>query len=191
MSYRVETNQSGQPHGGFRRLDHLIAEQSARTPSATAVVFRNDHLTYDELDRRSNRFAHLLRARGIGRTDLVAVQLDRRLDFVAVLVGILKVGAAYVPIDARSPAARRDFILAQTKAKLLVSTADLVCSGPIAGLDVDSDDTWRPFTDEPARAPAHPEDLLYVLYTSGSTGRAQGRCGPARQHLQPADLDGR
>lgn len=174
MSYRVETNRSRQPHGGFRRLDHLIAEQAARTPSATAVVFRNDHLTYDELDRRSNRFAHLLRARGIGRTDLVAVQLDRRLDFIAVLVGILKAGAAYVPIDARSPAARRDFILAQTKAKLLISTADLVYSAPIAGLDIDSDDTWRPFSDEPARAPAHPEDLLYVLYTSGSTGEPKG-----------------
>ncbi|MHB1475094.1 MAG: non-ribosomal peptide synthetase [Dermatophilaceae bacterium] len=138
----------------------LIAEQAARTPESTAVEAGGDCLTYRELDHRSNQFAHSLIARGVGRGDLVALQLERSASLVVVLLGILKAGAAYVPVDPRASEARRDRILSVCDPRILLTSADIPTDSEL-----------------PTTAPAVPVstgDAMYVIHTSGSTGEPKG-----------------
>ncbi|HEY1496852.1 MAG TPA: AMP-binding protein, partial [Candidatus Solibacter sp.] len=96
-------------------IHQLFEQQAERTPDAVAVVFRDRHLTYRELNRRSNQLAHYLGHRGIQPGDLVAVCVERSLEMVVGLLGILKAGAAYVPLDPASPGERLDFLLLDTR----------------------------------------------------------------------------
>ncbi|MEH6421143.1 non-ribosomal peptide synthetase [Pseudomonas sp. CGJS7] len=180
-----------------RCVHRSISRQAALTPDAVAVESAAGCLNYRELETRSNRFAHRLIAAGVARGDLVAVQMERSLELAVALLGILKAGAAYVPIDTRAPAARRDFILREAKAKLLtVRTAgdarfpddlqggaesgdghDDVHVGPDAipriGVD-ERDESWVRFPDHAPAIEAAASDLMYVLYTSGTTGDPKG-----------------
>ncbi|MFD9410731.1 non-ribosomal peptide synthase/polyketide synthase [Streptomyces sp. NPDC059989] len=149
-------------------LPGLFAEQVARTPDAPAVLAGGERLTYRQLDRRSNAVAAELIARGAGPGRLVAVMLPRSVDLPVALLGVLKSGAAYVPVDPAYPAERIAVILADSDPALVVAAdADLAP----AGLEV-----LRPSTaeaDAVGRAP-RPEDAAYVIFTSGSTGRPKG-----------------
>ncbi|SDJ42953.1 amino acid adenylation domain-containing protein [Lentzea albidocapillata subsp. violacea] len=139
-------------------LTALLAEQTARTPDATAVVFEGTSLTYAELDTWANRVAHHLLAHGAGPERFVAVLLPRSLELVVALVAVLKAGAAYLPIDHDHPTDRIDFMLAD--------------AGVVLALHELPDVSWQP-----AQAPAltaTPDNAAYVIYTSGSTGRPKG-----------------
>ncbi|WP_455431705.1 non-ribosomal peptide synthase/polyketide synthase [Streptomyces griseosporeus] len=149
-------------------LPGLFAAQAARTPDAPAVVAGGESLTYRQLDRRSNALAAELVARGAGPGRLVAVLLPRSVDLMVALLGVLKSGAAYVPVDPSYPAERIAVIL-QDSAPALAVTADPDLAP--AGLA-----TVRP-TGAEADALGHtprPEDAAYVIFTSGSTGRPKG-----------------
>ncbi|MEV6328793.1 amino acid adenylation domain-containing protein [Streptomyces sp. NPDC051909] len=168
-------------------VHELISEQADRTPDLTAVSFGGDRLGYRQLDRRSNRFARLLLRRGIGRGDLVAVQLDRCLELPVVLLGVMKAGAAYLPVDPQSPASRRDLILAESGAKLMVTrstppdaatdrrdAADPAAPAPVPVLDLASAPELAELPESPPGVTVAPGDAVYVLYTSGTTGTPKG-----------------
>ncbi|MFB0619623.1 amino acid adenylation domain-containing protein [Streptomyces sp. AGS-58] len=140
----------------------LFARQVARSPDAVAVLHADRRLTYAQLDAAATRVADRLRDRGVGPGDLVAVRASRTERLLAGLLGVLKAGAAYLPLDAEYPAERLEFILADSRAAHELGDTELAaaeeCGAPGG--------TARP-------SPA-PDDLAYVIYTSGSTGRPKG-----------------
>ena len=154
-----------------RRVHELFEEQAARTPHRTALTFAGTDLTYAELNARANRIAYALIAKGVGPETLVGLGLDRGIELIPALLGILKSGAAYLPLDPANPAERLAYIVEDARAPVVVTTAahaDL--------FDVDlllvGDEKDHPDTDP--RIPGTPENLIYTIYTSGSTGRPKG-----------------
>ncbi|MEU4574800.1 amino acid adenylation domain-containing protein [Nonomuraea sp. NPDC023979] len=152
------------------RVHELFERQAARTPDAVAVVSGGTELTYAELDRRANRCAHRLIELGAGPETLVGVCLDRGPDLVPTLLGVLKSGAAYLPLDPQQPHERVNYILADSGAPIVVT--DEGRAADLRGALVLGDVSGYPGT-APA-APGSAGDLCYVIYTSGSTGRPKG-----------------
>ncbi|HYG65716.1 MAG TPA: amino acid adenylation domain-containing protein, partial [Thermoanaerobaculia bacterium] len=155
----------------------LFAAQAARTPAAVAWSGDGWSLDYARLDERSNRLARRLRRLGVGPGELVGIYLERTAELPVTLLGTLKSGAAYLPLDLAHPAERRAFMLEEAR-PVVVLTQEHLLSGLPEGtrtllLDAGSD----PLADEsgePIASGADPEDRAYVIYTSGSTGRPKG-----------------
>lgn len=170
---------------GEDTLPTLFREWVRRTPDAPAVRDATTTLSYRELDTRSDLLARHLAARGIGPEDRVAVALPRTHELVVALLGVLKAGAAYVPLDPDYPAARLTYMVEDARPRLLVTTPtlqDRLPAFPVEclhlgghGLPAHEDTTAAPATPLPgnrqAPRPGHP---AYVIYTSGSTGRPKG-----------------
>lgn len=152
-------------------IHELARLQAERTPNATAIVFRDISLTFAEVDRRANRVAHMLRARGVGRETLVALYMERSADAVVALLGVLKAGGAYLPLDASFPPERVAAIVADAGASLILAGSAQAAALPDA-LPWDHDLMAQPDT-APASSNA-PDDLALVLYTSGSSGMPKG-----------------
>ncbi|MFD5626604.1 non-ribosomal peptide synthase/polyketide synthase [Streptomyces sp. NPDC127072] len=152
--------------------------QAARTPAATAVVFRGEALTYAELDARAEALARRLRAQGAGPESFVAVAVPRSAELMVALLGVLKSGAAYLPLDLDYPAERVAYMLADSGAATVVTTADAAARVPrtdgLTLVTLDERDTSPTAGQEPARTAAGPDDPAYLIYTSGSTGRPKG-----------------
>jgi amino acid adenylation domain-containing protein/non-ribosomal peptide synthase protein (TIGR01720 family) len=159
-------------------VHELIARQAARTPDADAVTLGDAVLSHAELDRRANRLAHHLRGLGAGPGTLVAICVDRSLELAVAVLGVLKAGAAYVPLDPGYPAERLAFLLDDAAPRVLLIQDHLrervtSYTEPLIALD----SGWPAIEREPATEPpplAGPDDLAYVIYTSGSTGRPKG-----------------
>ena len=157
-----------------------ISYQAGRQPSAVAIVDSRQPLTYGELDIRSNRLAHHLRASGAGPGKLVGVYLDRSPDLVVALLGILKTGAAYVPMDPAFPVERLAMMVADSRIGFVVTRGDLATDRAVLGesivqvrLDADAGSiASRPAG--PLGYSSEPAELAYVIFTSGSTGRPKG-----------------
>lgn len=157
----------------------LFEQQADRNPDGIAVVFEGAALSYRTLDERANQLGHYLRSLGIGVDSLVPICIDRSLEMVIGLMGILKAGAAYVPVDPDYPADRIRYILDDTRAGVILSTSSLVSLLPLKeGIQVvlldQEDDACRLSPCTRVAAPIRPEHLLYVIYTSGSTGKPKG-----------------
>ncbi|MEA2249266.1 MAG: hypothetical protein QOH46_3795 [Solirubrobacteraceae bacterium] len=165
-------------------LHGLVLETARRRPDAVAVELDGGgRLTYAELDARSARLAARLRADGIGPGSLVGVCLDRSLDLAVGLLGVLRAGAAYVPLDPIYPAQRLELMLEDSGAVLVLAHAETVAALPDSAppvLRLDALDGGSPPELEAEGAVAGPEDLAYVIYTSGSTGRPKGVMIPHR-----------
>lgn len=155
-------------------LTELLDRQASADPDAIAVRFENEFLTYGELNERSGRLAKILADRGAGPEKFVAVAISRSLDLVVALVGILKAGAAYLPVDPEYPSARIEMMLTDAVPALVLTSAEVAGQLPnsAAGLLVID---VLPLQDGPqfsrAVAATHP---AYMIYTSGSTGRPKG-----------------
>ncbi|WP_431275220.1 amino acid adenylation domain-containing protein [Variovorax ureilyticus] len=177
------TTLAGQPlmHAGF-------AAQAAKTPDRAALRDGARSLSYLELDQQSNRLAHALRERGMGRGQRVGLCLDRGADMMVALLAVLKSGAAYVPLDPAFPQARLDYYAEDAQLGLLLTGSTVAavpanwCSDAAQRvLMLDRDTDWR---DKPATALAPSDqdaqagDAAYVIYTSGSTGKPKGVCVP-------------
>ena len=159
----------------------------AEAPDAPAVRFRDTLLSYAELNRRANRVANLLRAKGVERESRVAMCVDRSLDMVVCVLGIVKAGAAYVPLDPVYPEERLRFMIEDTEASVLLTTSDLADELPATGevicLDTQADELLAAGDENPPVI-SDAADLAYVVYTSGSTGRPKGVLIPQRAVLR-------
>lgn len=160
-------------HGWFERT-------AARFPDRTAVTCEGAALSYAELNRRANRLAHCLRAAGVTPGTPVAVCLERSTELVAALLGILKSGGAYLPIDLSYPAERLAFMLEDACAPVFLTERPLAEKLPphralVLCLDDPAADLESWPVDNPAPA-ATADDLIYIIYTSGSTGKPKGCC---------------
>ncbi|MEV0537302.1 amino acid adenylation domain-containing protein, partial [Kitasatospora sp. NPDC050463] len=157
-------------------VHELFAAQAARTPDAVALTSGELNLTYAQLDERANRIAHHLISLGAGPERIVGLSLERGPDLIPALLGILKSGAAYLPLDPANPADRLAYMLADAKAELLVTHSaldELEFTGTRVLIDTHQDEIAA----HPATAPVtdvRPDNLIYVIYTSGSTGLPKG-----------------
>lgn len=155
------------------RLQDLIAGQVECTPDAIALEFEDERLSYRELDDRANEVANRLRALGIEPRSLIAVYLNRSADLVVALLGVFKLGCAYLPLDPEFPDRRVEFILEDASVACLITESTLRdrlphCEVRLLLLD----EAGESATGE--TAPGAAEDLAYVIYTSGSTGKPKG-----------------
>lgn len=162
----------------------LVERQVERTPDADAVVDEATRVSYRELNIRANRLAHYLRTKGAGPETVVGLCLGRSVDLVVALLGILKSGAAYVPLDSSLPAERLRFMVSESAAVLCVTSSALAARLADAVVPLVRVDADRPAIDgmsaeNPTRA-GTATDLAYVMFTSGSTGRPKGVAMPHR-----------
>jgi amino acid adenylation domain-containing protein len=159
-------------------IHEIFEAQAARTPDHPAVTLGDRTLSYREVNERANQLAHFLRAEGVRPGVLVGICVDRNVELVVGLLGILKAGGTYVPIDPQYPRERRAFMLADSKSPLILTEQGLARDMGVPGtkmvlLDAD----WPTISREPTTNPrveVRSEDLAYVIYTSGSTGTPKG-----------------
>jgi amino acid adenylation domain-containing protein len=175
----VEWNDTATDYPRQRCVHELFAECTARTPDAVALVSGERKLTYRELDRCTNQFAHHLRTLGVGPEVVVGLCIERSPEMMIGLLGILKAGGAYLPLDQSYPRERLAYMLEDTRAPLIVTRAS--AAGALTGHDaqvVRIDADWAAIAEQPAAsAPetgVRADNLAYVMYTSGSTGKPKG-----------------
>lgn len=159
-------------------VHRLFEEQAARTPEAVAVVFEDQRLSYAELDARANRLAHSLIAQGVGPDDLVAIALERSPEMIVALLGVLKAGGAYLPLDPDYPSERLGFMIEDSRARGMITEERLLDRLPRSVahtlcLDAAAD-ALIALPDTNPVSPVGSHNLAYVIYTSGSTGRPKG-----------------
>lgn len=175
----VEWNDTGKAYPDEKCIHQLFEEQVERTPDAVAVVFENESLTYGELNNRANQLAHYLCQNYQIKPDtLVGICVERSLEMIIGILGILKAGAAYLPLDPEYPQERLSFMLEDSQVKVLVTQAKLVESIPehqaqLVCLDTDWEKIAQNITSNPENK-SEPENLTYIIYTSGSTGKPKG-----------------
>ncbi|MBT2401928.1 non-ribosomal peptide synthetase, partial [Streptomyces sp. ISL-100] len=163
-------------------LPELFEARVAQSPDAVAVVFDGAEVPYAELDARANRLARLLIGRGVGPESVVAVAMERGVDMVVSLLGVLKAGGAYLPIDPEYPADRIGYTLDSASAVAVVTTAELggVLPAGVSRIVMDDPATVRALealdgsTPDAAERVLRPDSPAYVIFTSGSTGRPKG-----------------
>ena len=160
-------------------LHELIAQQARKTPDAIAVVSGDKTQTYRQLDERSNQLANYLRKQNVGRGDLVGMCCNRDVDTPALLIGIMKSGAGYVPLDPDYPVDRLAYMVENSEVKHVIAhldQAELTAEFAAATTFIDQDwDSIAAAGKKPVKAKLKPEtDIAYVIYTSGSTGKPKG-----------------
>jgi amino acid adenylation domain-containing protein len=162
-----------------KSIAELFEEQAAKTPDAVAIVFENEKLSYKELNERSNKLAHYLQSKGVKKESLVPVCIERSSGLMVGILGVLKAGCAYVPIDPEYPEERIRFMLKDTASSMIVSSKE--CIEKLPALEefdkIEIDKNWKIINEQPSenlQIKVKPEDLAYVIYTSGSTGWPKG-----------------
>ena len=198
----VEWNDTRMDYPRAARIQDLFADQVRRAPGNVAIIGGIERITYGELDERANAIAAQVRAAGAGPDKLVGLFLERSPNLVAAMLGILKAGAAYVPLDPAYPSDRLAFIIADTAMSAVVTDSKLagyLPKGSVKRVLVE-EALAQPSAEVPADAGATADNLAYVIYTSGSTGKPKGVClthrgvvaltAWARQWYQPEELAG-
>ncbi|MBN9384575.1 MAG: amino acid adenylation domain-containing protein [Chitinophagaceae bacterium] len=173
-------NPTAVDHPGHETLTGLLSEQAMRSGTAPAVVFGPRTLSYQELDEAANQLGHYLRGLGVDREVLTAICMERSPEMLLGMLGILKAGGAFVPVDPAYPPERIAYILSDIDAKVVVCSRRGRSALP-AGLGVEvvllDEEGERRWNDRPRTCPSvdlRAENLAYVIYTSGSTGRPKG-----------------
>lgn len=166
------------PHN--KTVHQLFEEQVAKTPDNVAVVCKNKNLTYAELNQKSNQLAHYLRNLGVKPETIIGLYFERDLEMVIGLMGVLKAGGAYLPIDANYPEERILYMMADCQTKLILTHKQLFNRLQNFHYSLDAialDEDWVKISGESKdnlTPLVTPNNLMYILYTSGSTGKPKG-----------------
>ncbi|AZK48668.1 non-ribosomal peptide synthetase [Paenibacillus lentus] len=157
-------------------IQELFEEQVQKTPDSIAVVYKDEKLTYEELNNQANRIARLLREQAADRDRIIAIMLDRSPDLLIGILATLKAGAAYLPIDPQYPEDRIAHMLTDSGAICLLTQTGVHIPDEYDGsiLYMDDADIYRHEDISNLKPINRPEDLAYVIYTSGSTGKPKG-----------------
>ena len=173
-----QLNQTEVPYQQSSCIHHLFEEQVQKTPSSIALSFAGKTLSYDELNQQANKIAYYLISTGIQADQLVGVLLDRSVDMIAAMMGILKAGAAYLPLDPTYPKDRIDYMLEDGEVVAVITQrehASHVDNLAVTKLFIDEDqETLSSYPDTNPQASVGPQNLSYTIYTSGSTGKPKG-----------------
>ena len=162
----------------LRSVVDLVERQAAQTPDQLAVECGSEYLSYGTLDQRANHLAALLQEMGVGSDVPVAICLPRSLDMTIAVLGVLKAGGAYLPLDPEYPAERLAFMLADARPAVVLAHASTVvqlarADVPIVRVDAAGSRLSAVREHAPSRA-SSPDHLAYIIYTSGSTGKPKG-----------------
>ncbi|MTJ23751.1 amino acid adenylation domain-containing protein [Dolichospermum sp. UHCC 0352] len=174
----VEWNDTRADYPRHLCVHELFAAQVAKTPDNIAVIFEGQKLTYQELNHRANQVAHYLQSLGVEPEVLVGICVERSLEMIIGMLGILKAGAAYLPLDPTYPKERLSFMLSDSQVQVLLTQQKFVKSFADSGAKtVCLDQDWELITRQNQENPTSDvtaENLAYVIYTSGSTGTPKG-----------------
>ncbi len=145
-----------------------------KSPNKTALCFNERTLTYRELDQKSDQIAYFLNDRGVKSEDIIAICAYRSIEFITSLFGVMKSGAAYLPVDPEYPQERIEYMLNDSNVKIAIASEK--CQGLIKNDSIEIVNINQDFEKSPAGSSAviEPENLAYVIYTSGSTGKPKG-----------------
>ncbi len=161
-----------------KTIHGLFEEQVERTPEHTAAIFGKSKLSYRQLNEKANRLAWLLRMKGVGSDTLVGILVERSLEMVVGIFGILKAGAAYLPISTSSPVIRTVHLLKESGTRVLLTQGKFIAGlGPVGdGTEIINLEDDGIYKGSAANLPGvnASRDLVYVIYTSGSTGKPKG-----------------
>lgn len=158
-------------------VHELVAEQAEKTPDATAVVLGNRHLTFKDLNELANQLADKLRKQGVRPDTPIGICLPRSMELMVALLGVMKAGAACLPLDPDYPADRLAYMLEDSKAPVLLTQPDLLTKlGAVKQQVIELKSDWKALEGHSQQnpVPCSPESLAYVIYTSGSTGKPRG-----------------
>ncbi len=171
-------NQTAKPFPDNTTIHKWFEERAENRPSATAIQFEQQTLTYDQLNQKANQMAHHLRKNGIDRETLVGVCLERSPEMIISVLAVLKAGAAYVPMDPEYPEERLHYMIEDSGLTHLITADNTIKRFNTTSVDYFNIDELRiPLQNESDKNPAvsvHPLQLAYVIYTSGSTGNPKG-----------------
>ena len=178
-------NATNAEYPGDKTIHQLFAEQAARTPEHTALVCGETKLSYRQLEERANRLANYLVAKGLRREELIALCLERSPEMIVALLGVLKAGGAYLPLDPAFPRERLQFMIQDADVAHLITTrtyADLAEKKGVMAILLDAEKAEiASQSASPPKNDSRPEDLIYCIYTSGSTGVPKGMLLEHRQ----------
>ncbi len=178
----VEWNNTKKDYPENKVLHQLFEEQAEKTPNQIAIVYKNEELTYAQLNQKANQLARYLREIGIGPDMLVAIAVEKSFEMIIGVLGILKAGGAYVPLDPDYPIERLQFLLKDAKISVLLIQSHLqnklkkdlsVYTGQIIIIDKFQEILLRKNSNNLTQI-VHPYHLAYVIYSSGSTGLPKG-----------------
>ena len=180
----VNWNSTKKDYADALCIHKLVETQAERIPNELAVIFKDQRLTYRELNRRANQLAHYLRKLGVGPESLVGICIEPSLEMAVALLGVLKAGGAYVPLDPEYPKERLRLMLQDAQMSVLVSQQQIAGDLPdhrsrVVCLDLD----WQEISQESEENPdgvTFSQNLAYVIFTSGSTGKPKGVAVPHR-----------
>ena len=179
----VEFNQTQKDYPTDKCVHQLFEEQAERAPDTIAVIFESEQITYRELNHRANQLAHHLQKQGVEPESIVGICAHRSLEIIVGILGILKAGAAYLPIDPATPTDRKALMLEDARVQVLLTQQRLAESLPKTQVNIVCIDTDIPTTSASYTPRASSDNLAYVIYTSGSTGTPKGVAIEHRQLL--------
>ncbi|MFS1513883.1 non-ribosomal peptide synthase/polyketide synthase [Chengkuizengella sp. SCS-71B] len=171
----VEFNETKGTYPNNKTIHQLFEEQVEKKPDQIAVMFEDQQMTFRELNEKANQLAHVLRSKGVSRTDLVGIMVNRSLEMMIGVFGILKAGAAYVPIDPTYPEERINYLFEDSQIRVLLSETSLMDRLQFAGEIINlKEGSFYIGDSSNLISMSIASDLAYVIYTSGSTGRPKG-----------------
>ena len=175
----VEWNDTAVAYPRDKCVHELFEEQASICPDAVALVYAGSVLTYGELNARSNQLAHYLLGRGVVADGLVGICMDRSLEMVIGILGVLKSGSGYVPIDPGYPSSRIGYMLSDSGVGLVLTSRQVsALDDSFAGETISIDSDWDAISSQPITKLGSTDccasNLMYVIYTSGSTGAPKG-----------------
>lgn len=170
-------NETGAKYPDKKTISDLFEEQVLKTPHNIAVKINNESITYEDLNKQANSFAHTLRSFGIVSNMPVAIRMSKSINMIVAILGIIKAGGCYLPIDLSYPQERIDFMLKDSSCKFFITDSlhinDIIIDSTLKTINIDD----RAFFSEDVanlNSINTPDDTIYIIYTSGSTGTPKG-----------------
>jgi amino acid adenylation domain-containing protein len=172
----------------YQCIHRLFEKQVEKTPNAIAIVYKNEQLTYQELNQRANQLAHYLQFLGIKLEDKIGVCIERSPLMAIAILGILKAGGAYLPLDSAYPVERLAFMLEDVKCPILLTQTHLSNQLPVDDIKqvINIESEWEKisqYSSDNLLTQVTPDHLAYIIYTSGSTGTPKGTEIPHRSFI--------
>ena len=154
----------------------LFEEQVEKTPNKTAIIFEDKKLTYKELNEKANQVARFLTSNGTSTGSVVGIMLPRSLEMLITMFGILKTGAAYLPLDPTYPKNRVEYILSDSGVDLLLVKSDNISFSNIncVNINIETSNIYKQYNNDNLNIAFSSDNLAYIIYTSGSTGNPKG-----------------